>query len=119
MNLKDFVKQTLVDIVGAINEASEELKGSGATVNPVELKTARNGNPKEFPILHEVEFDVAVLAQEGKEAKGGIGIVVASVCLGFQGRSETNASTHSRIKFKIPLLLPNPKKARPKSPHKS
>lgn len=34
MNLKDFVKETIVEICQAITEANNELKGSGAIVNP-------------------------------------------------------------------------------------
>ena len=110
MNLKEFVKQTLVEISGAVGEANEELKGTGAAVNPIKIYP-RTGRPADQRrILHEVEFDVAVLAEEGKETKGGLGIMVASVGLGTQGKSQSSASTHSRIKFTIPLLLPNPGK---------
>jgi len=109
MNLRDFVKETLVEIAEGVDSANDALKGKGAFVNPVKI-THRTGQAVQHTRqLHEVEFDVAVTAEEGKETKGGIGIMVGSIGLGAQGRSETSGSTHSRVKFTIPMLLPNPK----------
>lgn len=109
MNLRDFVKETLVEIAEAVDEANDALKDKGAFVNPVKVVPHTGRATEHVRQLHEVEFDVAVTAEEGKETKGGLGIMVGTIGLGAQGKSETSGSTHSRVKFKIPLLLPNPK----------
>ena len=59
--------------------------------------------------VHTVEFDIAVTAVDGKETKGGIGIVVGAIGLGSQGRSEERNTSISRIKFKVPIAFPNSK----------
>lgn len=111
MNLKDFIKETVVEISAAINEANDLLADKGACVNPYEYRRKKAGGSKEpHRVLNEIEFDVAVTAEEGRETKSGIGIMVGSIGLGSHGKSEATASTHSRIRFTIPVLLPNPKK---------
>lgn len=43
---------------------------------------------------------------EGKETKGGIGIMVANIGLGSQGKSQNEKGSESRMKFSNPLMLP-------------
>ena len=57
--------------------------------------------------LHPIEFDVAVTTTEGTETKGGIGVFVVAVGLGSQGKSDATNSSSSRIKFSVPIFLPN------------
>jgi hypothetical protein len=49
---------------------------------------------------------VAVYAKEGTETKGGVGVVVATIALGSQGKSKEDTGSESRIQFGIPLMLP-------------
>jgi len=51
-----------------------------------------------------------VYAAEGTETKGGIGIMVGTVGIGGQAKSDASASTTSRIQFGIPMLLPTAKR---------
>jgi hypothetical protein len=57
-------------------------------------------------VVGMVEFDVAVRATEGKETKGGIGVVAGVIGLGSSGKSDSSSGSESRIKFSIPVLLP-------------
>jgi hypothetical protein len=54
----------------------------------------------------DLEFDVAVTAQEGTATKGGIGVFAGAIGLGSQGQSTAANQTVSRIKFAVPVLLP-------------
>ena len=85
VELKEFVAETLIQIVDGIEDAQRRLKekNSEAIINTNmtetqdgHLVTGGRRRPVEF-----VEFDVAVLANESKEAKGGVGITVAWVFL--------------------------------------
>lgn len=117
MDLKDFVKSVVVDIVNGIKEANNALKDSDAIVNPSNvLPFNDSGNlyghilsekikSRERPV-HKIDFDVAVTASEGKETKGGIAIAIASIGIGTSGKSDTTQSTTSRIKFSIPIAFP-------------
>lgn len=120
MNLQEFITQALSQIARGISEADEALREAGAIVNPRHVVGAHadkdnvygylgSSNDKVRRAVHAVDFDVAVTAVEGKETKGGIGIVVGSIGLGSQGRSEESSTSVSRIKFRVPIALPNAK----------
>lgn len=73
MNLKDFVKVSLVQIAQGIQEASEELKDTNAFINPKNIYVnaenrqnyGRLMQEKEFhPVVELVEFDIAVYAKK-------------------------------------------------------
>lgn len=118
MELHEFIASTLVQIARGIEKASEELKDSKALVNPRNVATQGtkekdehiygylNVHKKFYKVVQKIEFDVAVTAEKGKETKGGIGIHVGSIGVGSQGRSESNSSTVSRIRFSVPMVLP-------------
>lgn len=117
MNLQEFVTQALIQIAAGVREADKELQTSGAVVNPLYVTSVRQDKSNIYGYMgdqtnsrravHYVEFDVAVTAIEGKESKGGIGIMVGFIGLGSQGSSEESNTSVSRIKFTVPIALPN------------
>ena len=120
MDLKTFIKETLVQIAEGVQTAGGEMRKKGGFVNPrnVSIDLA-DGNPV-YQYLEDlqdgadfrrpvevVDFDIAIAASEGTESKGGIGIMVGTIGLGSQGKSDAERSTQSRVKFRIPIVLPN------------
>lgn len=113
MNLQDFIKTALTDIVAGVAEASEAAKTHGAAVGSMKLY----GYTKENKILTNdtdrpvatVEFDIALAEANSTDTKGGIGVYLGAVGLGSQGASHGEASTHSRIKFAVHIVLPTAK----------
>ena len=111
MDLKQFVTETLVQISQGIEAAQQQLRDSGTdtiintnmTKTDVgHLVTGGRRRPVEY-----VEFDVAILANEGTETKAGIGLIVASLLkLEAGGKSTESAGRESRIKFKVPMSYP-------------
>lgn len=120
MDLKSFITQTLVQIAQGIDDANVAFANSEAIANPryvVPPDGEEDNSVYGYLVegsdrtayrhaVHKVDFDVAVAAAEGKEAKGGIGIVVGSIGLGAQGKSDASTSSNSRIRFAIPMLFP-------------
>ena len=118
MNLQQFVSETLIQIARGIEQANAGLTDSTAKVNPKGIATGGTHADKIYGYLAEdepdtfrkvvesIEFDVAVYATEGTETKGGIGIMVGTIGLGSQGKSKADHSSESRIKFRVPMLLP-------------
>lgn len=112
MQLKDFVSETLNQIVEGIIAAQRFGDERGALVNPKGLVGSNNKadwDRASGESASRIEFDVAITAVEGKGTKGGIGVFVGAIGLGSQGQSETSQSTVSRIKFSVPLHLPKAK----------
>ena len=114
MELEEFVKKSLVQIVSAVKNAQSEVEDSGGAINPTGLQfwpkqlTGEKFN-SEGNITQDVHFDVAVTAVEGKGTKGGIGVFVGAVGLGSQGESNISTQSASRIKFTVPVLFPGHK----------
>src|SRR5262245_23531827 len=107
VQLKDFVKSTLIQIAQGVAEAQEEAAGLGAFVNPIRLAgTSGRWDRDTANVASTVEFDVAVQATEGTSTKSGIGVAVASLVLGTQVRADESAAATSRIKFSVDILLP-------------
>jgi len=117
MELKDFVAESLKQIIDGVNEVKAYADDNGAVVNPrrwawnstnVQAKYDR----KTGAAIETIEFDVAVTAIEGTQTKGGVGVFMGAVGLGSQGQSENQNTSVSRLRFSVPIVLPftdNPK----------
>jgi hypothetical protein len=108
MNLAEFIETTLTEILTGIRNAQK--KDGGGLVSAEMWQDAKSlgvigsGTGGNFTT---VQFDVSVLA----ETKGGgkAGIRVWSV--GAEGAGEHTSQHASRIKFAVPLRLPEGDKA--------
>lgn len=110
MDLKDFVSETLMQVVSGVVDAQTRVRSVGGAVvplvrNPPEdiglYGTTNDGKPVVL-----IDFDVSIAVQEGTATKGGIGVVAGVFTLGTQGQSNENTQTASRIKFRVPVALP-------------
>jgi hypothetical protein len=116
MNLEDFVRDTLVQIVNGVVAAGKATADSGAKLSPANIIVlTSNGVPHPVvnvsapahPHVEMIDFDVAVYATEGGGVQGGGGLKVATLFeLSGQKKSEFSSGSESRIRFKIPVVLP-------------
>lgn len=114
MELKEFVAETIKQLIDGVLAAQEYGRKNRARVNPMHLpvRDAHGGVHSltfRSDIAHPVEFDVAVSTAEGTQTKGGVGIVVGPIALGSQGQSKKGNESVTRIKFTIPVVLPTEK----------
>ncbi|OGC14495.1 hypothetical protein A3J90_03835 [candidate division WOR-1 bacterium RIFOXYC2_FULL_37_10] len=88
MELKEFIKKVLLDINGAVNEASNEAK------RKIRIYGATN--------IRQIEFDIAVSVEESSTKSGNAGVKVVSFAqIGGDMSIENKNSTVSRIKFGV------------------
>lgn len=120
MDLKDFVKESIVQISKGIEEANTELADSEAMVNPVYVQmhsTDAQGygrtkerdpqfNNADSKLLQKVDFDVAVTVEAGQQGSAGAKLSIASIGIGADGKTESSNRSESRIKFTIPVVFP-------------
>lgn len=108
MDLKNFVSESLYQIIAGIKDAQDK-------VAEVKVETEPKFNaPYVVPMpasdhdkkLYDVHFDVAVTVSDGISAQGGGGLSVLGLTIGGNGKSEQNSSSVSRIKFTIPVSYP-------------
>lgn len=115
MDIKDFVKESLMQIAESINEANIELIDNGSYVptgnivgEGVLCTVVKDSETRHFI---KVEFDLAVTVSQEKNTSGGGGLSIASFAkVGIKGEDKEGKEEISRIKFMIPMALPEKKK---------
>lgn len=108
MDIKDFVENTLLQIVQGVNSANEKLKDTGAIISSKNVRPLREGttyNSSTSDLVNLIEFDIAVTVNEKDTANGGMGIKIAGISIGGGLQNETANQSISKIKFSIPLTL--------------
>ena len=109
IDLQTFIRETIVQICNGVTEAADVVSEKGAVVNPegVSATEHRMFMKKGYARnVQQVEFDVALTTTEGKGTEGGIGVMIGSIGLGSKGKSDSEASSSSRVKFTVPVALP-------------
>lgn len=104
MDLKEFVSETLKEIIAGVKDAQEYAKENGACINPNEFGSLTkpehiiNLGDGNVSIVQPVSFDVCIVSKKTKSGKGGIEIV--------SGGMESMKGTESRVKFSVAVALP-------------
>jgi hypothetical protein len=108
MDIKQFVKDSLIQIAGAIKDANTELAELGSQANPPGATSQSEAGTTYVDVIdtQNIEFDLAVTITETATTSGGGSISVWSVGIGGEKSSEGSKSSVSRIKFTVPLKLP-------------
>jgi hypothetical protein len=117
MELKQFVSQTLLQILEGVKSAQEQSGALGAEINPrlpdilvkdksLDSRIISLGGTHQKTVFL-IDFDVAITVTEGEDIKGGGAINVAAIKLGAEGASTATNTQQSRIKFLIPITLPS------------
>ncbi len=113
MQLREFISETLVQIVGGVVDARAKVDTLNAVarvnpfLDPMADQLAKHG----FTLaggdaVQSVEFDVSVTTKDTSGTKGGVGVFVVPFTMGTSGQSSSETSGSSRILFRVPLTLP-------------
>lgn len=111
MELKEFVKSTIAQIIDAVDELNTMYQDKDAVVNPAtpykNNKESKAFNTKEgYRQITDIEFDLTVSVEDAKDSSGRVN-VLACVIGGDASRSHTEGSSSvSRVKFSVPVMLP-------------
>lgn len=111
MELRNFVSETLTQIVGGVDDARKK-SGARMIAPTMEDKDGVDGvgrDAQDGNALFLVDFDVAVTAEERKDqqVKAGISVVGFGGAGGDSGTSKRSENV-SRIRFKVPVRLDKP-----------
>lgn len=111
MELSDFIRTAIHDIVHGVYQANNTCQHVRAEVNPIPRNVqngtlvAVNEDGKEVPVTM-IEFDIAVTVGKGSESKAGLSIFAAAFAIGAAGMSNEDHSQVHRLKFSVPVRLP-------------
>jgi hypothetical protein len=111
MDLKDFVKESLVQIASGVKESQEIVRDMGGYVNPAIRILPKSDS--HFTHLQDgrnvflVSFEVALTVSESTDASVGAKLKVASIVdIGGGTEGKAGSTSTSRITFDVPLALP-------------
>lgn len=107
MELKEFVRSTLLEIVEGVSEAQKALieGGSTALINPGASQDLKRAIVDGRPMLQQVEFDVAVTVTETSEMGIGGRLSIVAASIGTQRGRSAESSEVSRVRFHVPITL--------------
>ena len=103
MELREFVKTTLVEIAEGVKEAKDEYQKMGGEVNP---RSYTMSGQKNVQGVSEIAFDIALTQMDKTDASKGIGVLFSSVKIGAGKTEEQGLSSVSRVSFTVAVKLP-------------
>lgn len=108
MELKEFIAETLSNIILGVKEAQDKLEIAGAAINPRIWQYEKNFDR---PLLNSerhvefIEFEVGLKLEEKEGSKASISIF-SGILGGVEGNSSEINQSVNRIKFRIPMAYP-------------
>ena len=111
MELKDFIKETITQIINGVVEAQEQISKHGAEINPkkVQFREAGQHNYYNSGKPQNIDFDIGLTTIQKNGSTEAIGVFLGSISLGKKNEAEDEHTAVSRIKFSLPLVLPSGK----------
>lgn len=113
MDIKEFVRDTIIQICSGVQEAQSVVRENGGFVNPAARVAAQSGSNSHLTTIENgqgvyfVDFDIAVTVTDETTSEGEAKLKIASIFSAGGGVSNASeASSTSRICFKVPLALP-------------
>lgn len=108
MELKDFVKATLEQIVDGAAEAQKTIRERGGNINPTSMSFQKDGNWNNYShaMPQEVIFDVGLTATDKRGSSEGIGVFLGSISLGKKNDTGVEQVAVTKVRFCVPLVLP-------------
>jgi hypothetical protein len=108
MELKEFVKTVITQLVEGVIETQKEVENKGAYVNPIGFCPDKNTimiNQTYHPI-GIVAFEVGLTTTSAEEKTGKVNVFLSVVGGGTESAKGISNEAVTRIKFSIPVMLP-------------
>lgn len=100
MELKDFIKTVITDIIDGIAEIQEDIVSNNKDGRIAPMKSQGYTNV----YMDTIEFDLQLGETESNSGK--IGVFLVALNFGASGNKETKEFRTSNVKFKIPVSYP-------------
>ena len=114
MELATFISETIKGIIKGVKDSQEFAKKNHAKVNPnlernniSDRRVSFNDKKDGARSVSDIQFDIAVTVSNKKENGVGGEIKIFSVELGGKKSTNENNEIVSRIKFEVPIVLPD------------
>lgn len=115
MELKEFIKESLSQIIDAIKETQEKYKDTNVVICPDNIQEVKDGlyildeneydNYSSRSKVQNIDMDIAISVTEKEGNKSGLGIAKI-INAGISSENTQQNESISKIKFSIPIVLP-------------
>lgn len=117
MELKDFISNTLTQIVEGVVASQDRFHELGGVINPHGFQHVSENIPHgevksikgSVYMLCDVQFEVSLTSDNSTNSSSGIAVLFGAFSLGGKTADDNRQASLNRIKFNIPILLPNHK----------
>ncbi|WP_293372654.1 hypothetical protein [Nevskia sp.] len=100
MELRNFIKQALCDIAGAITDAQSEVEGTEIIPS---VSSSYKAIEMGISELQSIEFEVAVNTETKSGSEAKLNVVAAIVGGGVSGNSGASTAHAATLRFRIPV----------------
>jgi hypothetical protein len=104
VELRLFIKQALLDIVGGVADAQKE--APEGSVAPEDISQTFKSVEHGVSHLQPISFELKVVADRSTGTGAKIGVIGAAMGLSAHGESKDSNQVHSTLKFTVPVHLP-------------
>lgn len=107
MELKEFIKETLMQIIEGVEEAQNMLDSKDCIINPkkninYDAKTGK-ANKLESAEKINVDFEVVLSKVDKAESKAGIGVLFGNIGIGGHEKTDDSTSSVTSVRFSVPI----------------
>jgi hypothetical protein len=114
VELKEFVRDVLVQIAEGVREADAGVSAAGGVASPAtHFGPVANAREIHFATMDTgapvflVDFDVAITVAEGSSVGGDARLRIATIfSAGIGAKGGESTASVSRVRFKVPVALP-------------
>lgn len=115
MELKEFIKESLSQIIDAVVETQDKYKETNVLICPDDIQGENNNLYirdenlyqyfNRYTRVQNIEMDIAISVTEKEGNKSGLGIAKI-INAGISSENAQQNESISKIKFSIPIVLP-------------
>lgn len=106
MELRTFIKKTILDLIGGVDDAQKEAPDGSVVPEVVSsFKSVEVGISE----VQAIEFEVVVRAEQNKESEAKLNVLTAVVGGGVRGQSGEESGHTATLRFKVPIRFPKAK----------
>lgn len=111
MELKEFIKDTVTQIADAVTELNGGDSKYQLTVNPIGSLFDSNDSAlrksRQTCRITNIDFDLSLVVSENKGSGAKVGVFASIIGAGVSANENTQNEYVSKIKFSLPVSLPN------------
>lgn len=107
MELEEYIKKTLLQIVKGVKDAQDEAAQYGAVINPRIISSPEKAQiAGKYRSVESVDFEVGLTITDTDSNKKGIGVALGYIKADFGVNGDKSESAINKIKFSVPIAYP-------------